>query len=112
MKQKPGWTTVFNLGTGEYEGTWSTLPDIAVLCAYAQSINDWNSWSYEERYGHLVRRSREIVACGDFSAVRRGDTRLLRQRGRKRSWPDRAATRAGRCTQENPCPSQPSTTAG
>ena len=80
MKQKPGWTTVFNLSTGEYGPTYSLLPDMAVMCAHAQAHGDLSTWLYEERYGHMIERTKEVVACGDFSAVRRGDTHIIRIR--------------------------------
>jgi hypothetical protein len=43
-------------------------PRQAVIAAYAQSRNDWNTWDYEGRYGTLVTEGKRTVACGDFCA--------------------------------------------
>lgn len=63
-------TTVrtFNLRTGDWGPTYSVAPRMAVICAHAQSLGDWNTWDYEKNYGHLVHTGRETVWCGNFSA--------------------------------------------
>jgi hypothetical protein len=43
-------------------------PREAVVAAYAQSLGDWNTWEYEDRYGHLREYGRDVVACGDWCA--------------------------------------------
>jgi hypothetical protein len=62
---------VFNLATYD-EQTFSCSPREAVIAAYAQSLGDFNTWDYEERYGKLVRYSgtnNRTVSCGDFAAT-------------------------------------------
>jgi hypothetical protein len=43
-----------------------------VIAAYAQSKNDWNTWSYEEKYGHLVKTGMSTVSVADFVALLEG----------------------------------------
>ncbi len=49
--------TVYSLATRE-----------AVLARYAQSHNDYNTWDYATRYGHLPVKTEHGWACGDFWA--------------------------------------------
>lgn len=37
----------------------------AVICAHAQSLGDWNTADYEDRYGHLAVEGRWHWFCGD-----------------------------------------------
>ena len=60
-------TVVMNLATGKKQA-YSCNPRQAVIAAYAQSLSDWNTWQYEQRYGHLVQKARHVVTCGDWSA--------------------------------------------
>jgi len=60
-------TEVMNLNNGE-KIIYSCTPEDAVIAAHAQSLNDWNTWDYAERYGDQVVRGEHTVACGDFSA--------------------------------------------
>jgi hypothetical protein len=60
-------TVVMNLAT-EKKQAYDTDPRKAVIAAHAQSLNDWNTWQYEQRYGHLVQKARHVVTCGDWSA--------------------------------------------
>lgn len=64
-------TTVMNLATREKQ-VYFCEPRKAVLAAYAQSFNDYNTWNYETRYGHLVLEGKFCLACGDFSAFKDG----------------------------------------
>jgi len=43
-------------------------PEVAVLAAYAQERNDFNTWDYERRYSHIRRESERFVYCGDWAA--------------------------------------------
>ena len=62
-------TTVVNLATQQKQ-TYTCSPREAVLAAYAQSMNDWCTWQYEERYGSLVLEGRYSYCCGDFAALK------------------------------------------
>ena len=59
--------TVMNLSTGEKQ-IYTNHPALAVIAAYAQSRNDWNTWDYIARYERLVEYGKHTVLCGDFSA--------------------------------------------
>jgi hypothetical protein len=64
-------TTVFNLRTYN-EQVFSLPPREAVIAAYAQSLGDWNTWEYEQKYGAKVRKHKRTWWLGDFSAIERG----------------------------------------
>lgn len=64
-------TTVMNLATTAKQ-TYTCTPREAVIAAYAQAHNDWNTWNYAKRYGHLIVEGEHTVACGDFSAFKDG----------------------------------------
>lgn len=64
-------TMVMNLSTREKQ-VYFCEPRKAVLAAYAQSFKDYNTWQYEERYGHLLLVGKHCLACGDFSAFQDG----------------------------------------
>lgn len=59
-------TTVVNLDTQD-EQAFSIPPREAVIAAYAQSKDDWDTWDYEEKYGAMVR-----VHPSEEEAKRRG----------------------------------------
>ena len=66
---------VINLSNPEQKIPYTCTPRQAVIAAYAQNlrhghgtIGDWNTWQYEERYGHLVVQGKHTIACGDWSA--------------------------------------------
>lgn len=62
---------VIELGTYPIqEQVYTCSPKDAVISAYAQSLNDWNTWQYSERYNHLVMETDNIVSCGDFTALK------------------------------------------
>jgi hypothetical protein len=65
--------TVMNLETQKKQ-TYSCTPEEAVVSAYAQNLNDWNTWEYETRYNHLVMKNESVVLCGNFSAFVDGRT--------------------------------------
>ena len=62
-------TDVLNLNTGETI-TFSCAPKEAVIAAYAQSLGDWNTWTYADKYGDAVVSGKRTVACGDFAAIK------------------------------------------
>jgi hypothetical protein len=64
--------TVVNLSTGQ-ELIYSCAPREAVLAAYAQERKDFNTWGYEERYGHLLQESPLVFTCGDWSVFKQED---------------------------------------
>lgn len=59
--------TVINLSYGS-KRLYSCTPRKAVIAAYAQSLQDFNTWDYAKRYESLVSQSELCVTCGDFSA--------------------------------------------
>ncbi len=62
---------VLNL-MSESEQYYTCDPRSAVICAYAQSLNDWNTWDYEKKYGNLVLEGKYTFSCGDFCAKKDG----------------------------------------
>jgi hypothetical protein len=60
-----------NLSTQQKQ-TYTCEPKEAVICAYAQSLNDWNTWNYSSRYNHLVKEGKYTWLCGDFSVFKDG----------------------------------------
>jgi hypothetical protein len=63
--------TVVNLATRE-KLIYTCDPKIAVICAYAQSKGDFNTWDYDKNYLHLVLDRNSIWSCGDFSTFKDG----------------------------------------
>lgn len=65
-------TTVYDLsksdGSNATEYSCSAIE--AVIAAYAQSKNDYNTWDYSHKYSHLVVVAPISVCIGDFSAFR------------------------------------------
>lgn len=62
-------TVVVNLDTLE-ERHYSLPPREAVIGGHAQmEKNDWNTWDYEKKYGHLVKFGEVSVICGNCSAL-------------------------------------------
>ena len=60
---------VLNLSTLQ-EQIYTCTPKEAVIAAYAQSLNDWNTWQYEERYGKMVLEGKYSFSCGDFATLK------------------------------------------
>ena len=63
-------TRVVNLSTGDE--SFYTLPaPEAVMCAYGAGQHNGNTWTYAEKYSHLVKygASGKTVSCGDYSAM-------------------------------------------
>lgn len=50
---------------------YTCSPEDAVIAAYAQARNDFSTWDYQARYGHLLLRGKITVKCGDFVAFYR-----------------------------------------
>lgn len=60
---------VFDLDAGTWGPVYVTDdPRLAVICAHAQSLGDWNTWDYETAWGHLVVETDLVVTCGSFTA--------------------------------------------
>jgi len=66
--------TVMNLCNGE-KLIYSCNPLMAVICAYAQSKKDFNTWNYEKKYRSLVEEGNLTFLCGDFSSFK--DSRIF-----------------------------------
>lgn len=60
--------TVTNLSTSE-ERTYTLPPERAVIAAYAQARGDWNTWTYADKYQHIVTHGKRTVSCGDWTAI-------------------------------------------
>jgi hypothetical protein len=56
---------VHNLLTDESK-IYTCDPLDAVIAAYAQEHNDWNTWEYFIRYNHLVEVGQRVLFCGDW----------------------------------------------
>jgi len=63
--------TVKNLCTNDTQ-IYTCDPRMAVMCAYAQSFNDWNTWDYEKNYAKLLMESNFCYNCGDFGVYKDG----------------------------------------
>jgi hypothetical protein len=60
---------VLNLGTGESVYYSEITPEEAVRAAFAQSLKDWSTWEYKNKYKVRRSPSRRTVSCGDFTAM-------------------------------------------
>ena len=60
---------VLNLST-QQEQVYTCSPKEAVIAAYAQSLGDWNTWDYAEKYSNLVMEGKVSFSCGDFAAMK------------------------------------------
>ena len=63
--------TVMNLCTNEKQ-VYTCEHRMAVICAYAQSNGDYNTWDYEKNYSHLIMESNFCYNCGDFGVYKDG----------------------------------------
>jgi len=59
--------TVLSLESDKVQ-IFSLPPKQAVMAAYAQSLGDYNTWEYEQRYGKLPQRATYGWLCGEFWA--------------------------------------------
>ncbi len=66
---------VFDLDTDKDGPTYTCDPRMAVICAHAQSLGDWNTWDYETAWGHMVVESDSTVRCGSFTTSTFGTIR-------------------------------------
>lgn len=64
---------------GDEVQVFSIGPREAVICAYAQSLGDYNTWGYESRYGHKVAMGTYGWCCGEFWAKLTGDEEKARK---------------------------------
>jgi len=62
-------TYVYNLASvsPQPESAFSLEPREAVIAAHAQSLGDFETWNYEEKYGDQVLYGAATVICGNFS---------------------------------------------
>jgi len=63
--------TVMNLIT-QQKLTFTCTPKQAVVAAYAQSIKDFNTWNYDEKYKSQLYEGKHTFLCGDFSVFKDG----------------------------------------
>lgn len=59
---------VLNLATGMEIFFHGISPEKAVVCAYEQSLSNWNTWSYDFSKA-VISNSGKTVSCGDFCAI-------------------------------------------
>jgi hypothetical protein len=62
--------TVSNLATGAEITYVGITPYQAVICAYAHSLGDYNTWEYRNKYRFLVVSGRLSYSCGDWAALK------------------------------------------
>ena len=60
---------VLNLST-QQEQVYTCSPKEAVIAVYAQSLGDWNTWDYAEKYSSFVMEGKVSFSCGDFAAMK------------------------------------------
>lgn len=63
--------TVMNLATKQ-KLTFTCSPKQAVVAAYAQSLKDFCTWKYEEKYNSQLYEGKVTWLCGDFSVFKDG----------------------------------------
>ena len=63
--------TVMNMETQE-RLYYTCAPKEAVVCAYAQSMDDYNTWDYDKNYNHMIEEGPEIYLCGNFGVFKDG----------------------------------------
>ena len=74
--------TVTNLSTGEEKVYLDMHPENAVIVAYLQSRNNYNTWDYKrlcEEMRPNIRRGTHSIAYGDWCALLRPDSRITGQ---------------------------------
>lgn len=69
-------TTVFHTPS-ETEHVYTLPPREAVLAAFALSMGDANSWNWEKRWNHYVKRTPHGWAAGDWWAYDTGGKKSL-----------------------------------
>lgn len=60
-------TETFNLATGECGPIYTLAPEKAVVVAHAQSLGDFNTWTYFDGRYEVIDNGL-TVRCGDFTA--------------------------------------------
>ena len=60
-----------NLAT-QQKLTFTCSPKQAVIAAYAQSLKDFCTWKYEEKYNSQLYEGKVTWLCGDFSVFKDG----------------------------------------
>jgi hypothetical protein len=64
-------TNVFNVRTGKLQSTFVGIaPRSATIAAYAQSLGDWNTSDYEQKYGAMVDEGQWGFLCGTMWAAK------------------------------------------
>lgn len=59
--------STYNLKTGELLHFSGINREETVIAAYAQELGDYNTWDYRTKYGHLLKRGRYAITCGDWT---------------------------------------------
>lgn len=72
MEKKPAIKTieVTNLRTLETKTYMGITPRHAIVCAYAQERNDYNTWTYKQRYDAMVTEGTYTVSLGDWTVLK------------------------------------------
>ena len=62
---------VLDLDDASFRALYTEIsPEEAVIAAYAQSQEDYNTWEYQKKYLWRVRRHANSVSCGTFCALK------------------------------------------
>jgi hypothetical protein len=61
---------VLDLSTGDKRIYSSITPTEAVIAAHAQSLGDYNTWTYKNKYGALVREGKYSVGCENQAVLK------------------------------------------
>ncbi len=61
--------TITHLASGRQQ-VYTCDPRAAVIAAFAQERDDWSTWEYRHRYGHLVVEGRHTIGCGDWATFK------------------------------------------
>ena len=61
---------VKKLGTNKEAVYIGITPRKAVIAAYAQERNDYNTWNYISKYDSMVQETVNVVTCGNWTALK------------------------------------------
>ena len=81
-------TLAINLSTGEERTYVGLSPEQTAMAAYAQQHGDWNTWDYETKYKHLVKKTGLLkCGCGDWSVCVMTESEMLSKHDAERKDP-------------------------
>ena len=81
-------TLAINLDTEEERTYVGLSPEQTAMAAYAQQHGDWNTWDYEAKYKHLVKKTGLLkCGCGDWSVCVMTESEMLSKHDAERKDP-------------------------